>query len=104
MKTFNIEVTEEMIPEDMIEEIQRKTVIESEAYFSSDGESIVIQHDSFCAGEGFDFEKLQPAFKIVDMIEDFDSDPDSAKRLIPTLESAIARLKEIVAEWGNDED
>jgi hypothetical protein len=38
------------------------------------------------------------------MMEDFNEDTASAKRLITTLENSIVRLKELIAECEDDED
>ena len=99
MNTFNMKVTKDILPDELIEEIEREAIMGSEAYIWPDGEHIIIGHNSFCGGVGFEFEELRPMFKIIDMMEDFDEDTAAAKRLITTLENSITRLKELIAEW-----
>lgn len=100
--TITKEIEVDDLPENMLMEITDSAINESDACFSIDGLNISIGNSYYYSTsiiKKFSIERL-----IDEICDKTCPCPDTAKRLIPTLELALERLKVLSAEYENNTD
>jgi hypothetical protein len=99
MKTFTLtkEITIDDLPKEMHFQIAKDVIPNCTLYFSTDGTGIDIHH------EAYDYGRESVTHSISNLVDELQNNPDTAKCLIPVLEIALEKLKNIVSKFSDDD-